>query len=575
MFRVVREFRVSDVPADLAAALAVTFMAIPQGIAYAMIAGLPPMVGLYAATFPAIAGSLFRSSRFVIAGPTNAVSLIVGGAIAAHSLDLGLTPTQVAVELALMVGAFQLAAGVFKLGSLVDFISAPVVLGYIAGAGVLIAAGQLGNLTGTQSGGSNLPEKLWIWSQGLGDLQWLPLVVGLGTTLALLGLRRLDRRIPAALLVLAVATAANALFDLHGAGLTEVSDLAPVQSGLPPLSLPGLPHMELLSLAAAVTVLSLVESTAVARSIADRAGDTLDSSREFVGQGFSNLAAALCGGYPVSGSLSRSNLNFQLGARSRLAGVFAGLLVLVALLVADTAVRRIPIAALAGLLLVVAADLVDVERIRKVLRGGIGDVAAFLATLLGTWTLPLDWAIYLGVAISIALFVRRASLLIVSELAVDDTGRLREQPVGEGSRCDAVRVLHIEGALFFGAAEELRQALTTAASRDGTRSVVVRLKRARGLDATAMAVLESVAVSMRARGQLLLLVGMRPAAMARLRDSGAAEVIGEDNLFPSRRGWFVALDAAVRRGLDHASPHDCEDCPLERYLALRGARGVG
>ena len=562
-------FRVQDVPADLAAAAAITFLAIPQGVAYALIAGLPPIAGLYAATLPAIVGGLFRSSKFVVAGPTNALSLLVGGAIAAQAADLDLSPAQIGVQLALMVGVFQLAAGGLRLGRLVDFVSAPVVLGYISGAGVLIGIGQLPNVTNTAGGSGNLFLKVIEWSRHLEDAHALSVGLALGTAVALVGLRRIDRRIPAALVVLAAGVAANVFLGLHSRGLVQLSDLSAMPSGLPPLTLPSaLPTTELLSLAVAATVLSLIESTAVARNIAAASGETLDNSREFVGQGMSNLAAGLVGGYPVSGSLSRSILNFRIGARTRMAGVYSGLMVLAALLVAGPIIDRTPLASLAGLLLVVAVDLVDLPRIKKVVRSSAGDGLSFAATLLGTWLLPLDQAIYLGVAISVAAFVRRASLLRITTLAVDANGRVREATDDEGHSCRHVRALHVEGALFFGSSDELRQAIHAAASDPEVKAVVVRLKRARGLDATSMAMLEASAESLRGRGQKLLLVGMRPRAMKRLQDSGAAHSIGAENLFPTQAVWFQALDQALRAALDHAGDHG--PCPVDDYLRARG-----
>jgi len=287
-----------------------------------------------------------------------------------------------------------------------------------------------------------------------------------------------------------------------------------------------------------------------------------------VGQGLSNLAASVVGGYPVSGSLSRSVLNFRIGARTRMAGVYSGLMVIVALMVAGPVIDRTPIASLAGLLLVVSGDLVDLPRIKKVVRSSTGDGLSFAATLLGTWLLPLDQAIYLGIAISLAAFVRRASLLRITTLAVDSTGRVREAAEGEGHSCRHVQALHVEGALFFGSSDELRQAIHQAASDPQVKAIVVRLKRARGLDATSMAMLEACADSLRERGQRLLLVGMRPRAMKRLQDSGAAQTIGAENLFPTQSVWFQALDQALRAALEHAGDHG--PCPVEDYLRVRG-----
>ena len=340
---------------DLTAALTVTFLGIPQGLAYALIADLPPIVGLYAATLPATVGSLFRSSRHVISGPTNALSLLVGGVVGTLAATHGASPTEVAVALAFAVGIFQLAAGTLKLGSIVDYISLPVVLGYITGAGVLIGVGQLGNLTRTAAERGHILHRLGTWGAGLGEVHGPTLWTGLASLAVVLAARKIDRRLPGALLAIVVTTLASFFLDLSGLGVPIVADLSVVKAALPPLTIPDLSLLPaLLPVAGAATVLSLVESTAVARAIAGSTGDRLDSSREFTGQGLANLSAAFVGGYPVSGSLSRSSLNWKAGAQTRWAGAFSGALVLLLLLVAGPAVNLVPLAGLAGLLFVVA-----------------------------------------------------------------------------------------------------------------------------------------------------------------------------------------------------------------------------
>lgn len=556
---------------DLMAALAVTFMAVPQGVAYALIAGLPPAAGLYATVLPTIIGSLFRSSRHVVAGPSNAVSLLVGGGVAALNAQLGASPVEIAISLALAVGVFQVAAGLLRLGSVVDYISAPVVLGYITGAGVLIGVGQLPNLTGSPGGSGDIVSRMQTWAQGLDQLNPTALGIGVAAAVLVVGIRRVDKRLPSALLGLVLASVGAVLLGLD-AQVRVVGDLAPVPASLPPLTVPTLFDPALLTVAFATTVLSLVESSAVGRSIADRTGDRLDLSVEFFGQGLSNISAAFTGGYPVSGSLSRSALNHTAGAQTRMAGVLAGVLTALVLLLAGPLFDRTPVAALAGLLVVVAVDLVKMDRIRQAFRAGWGDGAAFVVTLIGTWTLRLDTAIYVGVVVSIVLFLRRARLLVVRELAVDETGRLRERKEGRGGRCGAVRVLHIEGTLFFGAAGELRDALTEAAADPEVKALVVRLKRTRGLDLTAATVFSAVAKNLEDRGKHLILVGMRPALMGVMERTGVVADVGEDNAFPTQPGWFEAMDDGLRRGLELAGAS--EDSPLHRYLALREERAA-
>lgn len=579
-----RAWRPRDLGPDLTAAAVVTVLSIPQGLAYAMIAGLPPVVGLYASIWPAVVGGLFRSSRHVVAGPTNALSLLVGTAVGAVALSSGDSPTSLALTLAFLVGGLQLAAGVLRLGALADYISNAVVLGYVSGAGALIGLGQLGNLTGTRMDGRNPFVQVPNWLGGLGATNPWALGVGLGTTAVILALRAVDRRIPGALVAMLAALGASLALDLPAHGVKVIADLAPVPARLPPLTLPSLVWADLDRLvpaAVAITVLSLVESSSVARAIAAQSGDRVDPSVEFSGQGLANLAAAFTGGYPVSGSLGRSMANFRTGARTRLAGILGGLLVLVVVLFAGPAVDHTPIASLAGLLLILAWDLVDWARIRIVFRSGIGDIAAFVVTLLGSWLLDLDKAIYLGVAISVVLFLRRARLLTVVELAVDHDLHLREvrtdvssdddellPPSEDYRRCPTVRVLHVEGSLFFGAASELQQALDAAAADPEVRVLVLRLKRCQGLDITTAEVLRATAEQLRAGGRHLLLVGMRPKVMERMEALGLTEVVGRDRVFPTQPGWFAAMDRALARAVELAGEHEA-DCPFRAYLAAR------
>lgn len=546
---------------DAAAALAVTFMGVPQGIAYALIAGLPPATGLYAGAVPAIVGSMLRSSRHVVAGPTNALSLLVGGAVAASVTD---DVVNAALLLALMVGIFQAVAGVLRLGAMVDFISSSVVLGYITGAGVLIGIGQLPNLTGTSGSRGDLLTQLSSWGAGLGDTHPVALALGLGTVAVLVLLKFVAPKAPGAIVVLVIGVVLSWALDFDGMGLKLARDIAPVPLGLPPLTIPDVSGMDqlqaLLPLAVAATVLSLVESSAVGRSIASVTGQRLETSRDFLGQGLANVAAGLFGGYPTSGSLSRSALNHRAGAQTRLGGALSGVFMIAVLLVLGPIVDLTPIASLAGLLLVVAWDLVDFRRIRAIVLAGPTDAFAFVGTTLGTWALPLDQAIYLGVGISIILFLRNARTLTVREMVVDGD-RLRElQPTEDhdqaGERFEAVKVLHVEGALFFGSANELRRAFDEALADDDVRVLVVRLKRAQGMDFTTAAVIEATHQRMRAQGQHLLLVGLRPRAMRVLEQMGIAEAMGPKALFPTKPGWFQAMDTALARARELVSPKD-------------------
>ncbi len=576
------EVRAADLPRDALAAVAVAFLAVPQGVAYALIAGLPPAMGLYAATLPTIVGSLFRSSRHVVTGPTNAVSLLVGSVMATQ---VGLDPVTVAVTLALMVGVLQLAAGLLQLGSFVYFISSPVVLGYITGAGVLIAVGQLANITETPTTHGNVVAQLMEWGGHLADSNGLAVAVAAGTASLVVGLRWISPRLPGAIVGVGFATGASVLFGLKDRGLRVVEDLTPIPAGLPQLTVPDLSLIpELVPLAVAVTVLSLVESTSIARNIAARSGQRLDLSAEVAGEGLANLAAAFVGGYPTTGSLSRSALNEREGAVTRLAGVISGVLVLGSLLLLGPVLNQTPIASLAGLLLVVAWRLIDRPHIALVMRSHRADQMAFLGTVAGTFFLHLDQAIYLGVGLSVGLFLRRSQQLSVRDLVVDTAGRLREVSARSRERtpdgfsqpgvtyCRNVHLMNLSGSLFYGAVGEVQSALDAVTREADIRVVVLRLKRARNLDVSSVEVLLHTARRLRADGRRLVLVGMRGFNERYLDQLGANEIVGTSNLLPFRddQHWFAAIEEALERGYSElGDDHVCAGCALERWVSDR------
>ncbi|MBX2802596.1 MAG: SulP family inorganic anion transporter [Myxococcales bacterium] len=558
--RVSAEVRGASLRDEVVAALTVTSVSVPQGVAYALIAGLPPAMGLYAGMLPAIVGALLRSSRHVVTGPTNAVSLLVGTSVAAQFDD----PAMAAATLAFMVGGLQLLAGVLRLGSAVDYVSAAVVTGYISGAGLLIAAGQLPNLTGTTGARGTLPVQLAAWWQGLPALHLPTLGLGLGTAAAILLLRRWLPRGPSMMGVVGAGLLLAWALDLDSQGVMLVGGLSAIPEGLPPLVLPdaGL-FWRLLPVAFAGVLLSLVESTSVARSIAGRSGQRLSLTQELLGTGAANLVAGLSGALPVSGSLSRSALNEQTGAKTRFASALSGVLMGVVLVGLSPLVAMLPVASLAGLLLVVARDLVDVPRIRLLLRATVADRLAFVGTLVGTWLLPLDQAIALGVGINIVLFLRQSQLLVVRELRVSPQMRLQEVDPDDDDvdptlqQCRHIRILHLEGPLFFGAAGELATALDRVIRDREVTVLVVRLKRTQGLDFTVAAVFASAHRRLAAQGRSLLLVGMRADTMDDLRNSGLGDVMGSDALFPTQPGWFVAMNEALAVALRRAGEHDC------------------
>ncbi|MFN3197082.1 MAG: SulP family inorganic anion transporter [Bradymonadia bacterium] len=510
-------YSASAASADLTAALTVLFLAIPQGIAYATIAELPPAMGLYASAIPTLIGGLFRSSRHVVAGPSNALSLLVGGALAVAIGDAhGVSPVVAATTLAVMVGVLQVLSGVLRLSALADFISRPVVLGYITGAALLIAVGQLHNLTGTTGGRGMLWPRVQAWWAGLDAISPVALAMAGAVAGGILALRRLKPRWPVAMVALSLGTLVSWLADLPALGLRLVGDISPVPSSLPPLTLPELSLVgALLPAAFAAMVLSLVESTAVGRAIATRTGQRLVAFWDFVGMGLANISAGLTGGYPVSGSLSRSALNERAGAVTRMGAVYGGLFMLLTPLAFAGVFNLIPVAALAGLLVVVAGDLVDRARIIVIMRSTWGDRLAFTLTCVGTWVLPLDQAIYLGVGSSLVKVLYNA----------------RRLDIDVAPTTSACTIVSPRGAHFFGVEEVIRDGLVEVlADREGAPVVLAWMANARGMDVSVGTLWLEVAQQLRAQGRVLCMAGLSEAEHAVLVRSGLAEQMGADRL---------------------------------------------
>jgi len=397
--------------ADLLAGLTGAVVVLPQGMAFATLAGLPPQYGLYAAMLPCIVAALFGSSRLMVTGPANAISLTTMALIAPLAAVGSPDYVRLVLTLTFLVGTLQLLLGLARVGAVVDKVPHSVIVGFTAGAAVLIVNSQLGALLGLSlARGTSVLTNLQSAMMQFAAVQWPSVIAAGATVLAALLWRPLNRYVPAMLVAVIVGTlAAYAV----AAWMPEWPRLATVQAlpgALPPLSLPDLSIDTVRSLFGAtlvMTLLALTEAVAIAKAVARRHGDTLDGNREFIGQGLANLAGAFTSALPASGSFNRSGVNVQAGARTPLAAVFAAvLLVLILFFVAPWA-SWLPLAVIAGLLLVVAWGLIDGREIVRLWREEPLERAPLAVTLLGTVTLSLEWAILLG--ITSALIARRVA----------------------------------------------------------------------------------------------------------------------------------------------------------------------
>ncbi len=554
--------------ADLVAGLTVAVVAVPQCMAYALIAGLPVQYGLYAAIVPAIVGSLWGSSAQLITGPTTAISLVVLSTLiqiaqpgSSHYLEL-------AFFLALMVGVIQIGMGVARLGSLLNFVSHSVILGFTAGAAVLIGFKQIPNLLGLHLEKTSIfVESLVQIANHMRETHIITFALGLGTVAIILALRKLRPSLPGTLIALVVIGGVVALFKLDAHGVAVVGA---IPQSLPPFHFPNIHGLEievdiadLAPGALAIAILGLMEAVSIAKSIAGQTHQRLNVNQEFIGQGLANVAASLFSGYAGSGSFTRSAVNFRSGGKTPMSGVFSGITVAGTVLLAAPLAAKLPVAALAGVLMVVAYEMIQVEDIKRAIRATRSDAAVLVVTFLSTLFLHLEFAVYVGVLLSIGLHLAETSHPRIYSLVPDrNTGRM----VGSarGRICCQMDIVTVEGPVFFGSVTFLLEDLQLRLkNHPRMANLLIRMHQANILDASGIHVLEILLEEVQERGGGLYFAGVKPRIFQIFKNSGFLLEVGEAHF---RTTTGSAIRQAMRESFCPAICAACEyvvfvECP--------------
>ncbi|MEY4583301.1 MAG: hypothetical protein RL701_8004 [Pseudomonadota bacterium] len=563
--RTLRDYRQEYVRPDFIAGLTTALFTVPQALAYALIAGVPPAIGIATATVASIAGAAFGSSEFLINGPTNAISVMLG-AYAALFAAQG-DPALAILLLTLLIGVVQVLAGALRVGALTRFVSEPVLSGFTAGAGVYIVINQLPSFLGIDK--AHIAKTLWGLRppraaffdclrllRSLDKVHWTSFAIAFGALAIVRGAqvveRRLRRRVPAAFCAIVLATFVVWWFGLHHAGAAErvrvVQDIEPLSRQLPVWRWPRLAFTQLEALsgpAFAIGLMGSVEAIAVGKSLAARAGHPFDASRQLIGEGVCNIAASLVGGFASSGSFSRTAVNYEAGAITRISCVLSGLLTLLIVLAFAPAANLIPIAALAGTLVHVGIKLVDVARLKGLFEATTADRTVLLVTFAAVLFFEhLEHALYLGIAVSFYFALRRAEGFKLRMMVETPEGHLHEVPELEPQHGSEVTVLNLQGELFFAAAEELQLELTKLLETS-TRFIVLRVQEAYNLDATTAGAIGHVAERARQRGGRLLLSGVRPGMYGTFQRAGFLTQLGDDAIFLADRELLGSTRKAV------------------------------
>ena len=551
---ILRGFRPRYVRPDLVAGATVAVLAIPQSIAYASIAGLPPTYGLYSAAVATMVGALWGSSRHLSTGPTNAISILVLS-ILAPLAAIGAPEYLVAASvLAVMVGVLCIVFGFAGLGMLVNFASRSVLLGFTAGAGVLIAVGQLRNLLNI-----DIPRSPHLWHTllnlvtNLDQIHITSLILGGITVLAILLIDGFTRRLPGALLALVGTGAAVAALGVDRLGVAVVGEVPRAMSQVTEFSIGWIFERDiggaLLMGALAVAALGLVEAISIAREIARQSGEHLDVNQELIGQGMANITVGVFSGYASSGSFTRSAVNFQTGARSQMSSVFCGLFILVGVLAFGPLAAYLPKASLAGLIILIAYRMIDWRGVRRVTRGSRSETGIMVSTFIATLVVPLEFAVLAGIILSLAIYIYKSSMPKVEAVVPDRN--FHQFLVNPGAPvCPQLGIVKIEGSLFFGAASHVEDALlANLEANPGQNILLLRMHGVDRCDLSGIDVLEGLLRMYRGAGGDLYLTHVRPRVRDFMRLTGFEHMLGSDRfLEPDHAIEFLfneIIDSAV------------------------------
>lgn len=452
----------STTKSDLIAGLTGAMIVLPQGVAFATIAGLPPEFGLYAAMVPAIIGAMFGSSWHLVSGPTTAISIAVFASVSPYAEPGSAQYISLVLTLTFMAGLFQLIMGLARMGVLVNFISHTVVIGFTAGAAVLIAGSQIKNFLGLQMA-RGLPFHEVLQQVYLQFDKINPYVTAVGVVTLVSGMV-LKKYMPKLFMILAMVIGSVAALIINqmygGADVTHIKTVGALSASLPPLTHPDLSLgaiKQVLFPSLIVTMLALTEAVSISRAIAVKSEQRIDGNQEFIGQGLSNIFGSFFSSYASSGSFNRSGVNYAAGAKTPFAAVFSSIFLVIILILVASLAAYLPTAAMAGILFLVAYALIDFHHIHSILHTSRQETAILAVTLIGT-LVDLEKGIFLGIMLSLMLYLYRTSRPeVVSVVPDPEPDSYHYVPADNKLECPQVKILRLHGSIFFGAVNHVQQ----------------------------------------------------------------------------------------------------------------------
>ncbi len=548
--------------ADLIAGFTGAVIVLPQGVAFALIAGLPPVYGLYTAMVPPIVAGLFGSSRHLISGPTTAISIVVFATVTKFAEPGSAKFVSMALTLTFLAGVYQFVLGLARMGALVNFVSHSVVVGFTAGAAILIATSQLKHFLGLDIPAGE--SFLHTWQDIFRQIHEInPYVTAIAAVTLIAGVlfMRFKPRLPGMLFAMIIGSLLAALLAYETRDIELVGEL-PAQ--LPPFSMPDLSLKSLKALgsgALAIAMLGLVEAVSIAKSVALKSGQRIGGNQEFIGQGMANIVGSFFSSYASSGSFTRSGINYTAGAVTPMAAIFAAVaLALIVLAVAPLA-AHLPIAAMAGILLIVAWRLIDFHHIANILRTSKRETAVLLTTFLATLFVELEFAIYVGVMLSLVIYLMRTSRpgIVVRTPDPHSAGRhmVTDPKLPE---CPQLKIARVDGSLFFGAVDHVQGEFQRFLAEDpGQKHLLIICNGINFVDIAGAEMLMQEAKRRRNLGGGLYLSKVKEEACRILKRGGFVDHLGDEHIFVTKADAIQTIFAKLDRSI-------CERCDKRIFL---------
>lgn len=526
--------------ADFFAGLTGAVIVLPQGVAFATIAGLPPEYGLYTAMVTPVVAALFGSSFHLVSGPTTAISIVVFASISHHAEPGTPEFLSLALTLTFLAGVYQLAFGIARLGALVNFVSHTVVIGFTAGAAILIATSQMKHITGifVPKGESFLHTWVDLFKD-FGDLNGYLVLIALVTLISAIIIKKLRPRFPNLLIGMVLGSLLALILKEY---TTDIKLVGEIPANLPPLSSPDFSFSTIKMLASeafAVALLGLIEAVSISRAIATKSGQRIDTNQEFVGQGMSNIVGSFFSSYAGSGSFTRSGINYESGARTPLSAILAAIFLVVIVLLVAPLTAYLPIAAMGGVILLVAYNLIDIHHIRKTLSFSVPESSILITTFFATLFLELEFAIYIGVLLSLVLFLAKTSTPNVPVLSIDNgpysTHRkfvqIDEKPL---EQCPQLKILRIDMSVYFGSVNHIQKILDKIEDNENIHHILIEASGINFIDLAGAEFLVSENNRLLKENGGLYFVGLKPTVYEFAAKSGFIKQIGNDHFFDSK-----------------------------------------